>query len=300
LGSDIIKIFDTHCDTVYELCKRGLGFDNKETHINLRGSKKYDTYKQVFAVWSDNKRTPEQNWDDYQKVRDLYNSSILPLKSEAFLPILAVEGGALLNGDLGRLDSMKNDGVTMMTAVWKDDCCIGGAHNTRNGLTSFGRDAVLKMLDIGIVPDVSHASDRMTYEILELAYLQSKPVCASHSNSRTVRSHTRNLTDEAFGLIKKSGGLTGISLCCDHLEDTDLRHADLTSIIRHIEHYMSLGGQDTVCLGCDFDGIDRLPDGFTGLESLPLIKNELIRLNYGEALVDKILYSNADRFFSSL
>ena len=292
-----IKIFDTHCDTVYELNKRGLSFDNGCTHLTKEQTDGFEEYRQVFAIWSNNKRSEAENWSDYLQVKSLYESELLPLKSDRFTPYLAVEGGALLQGKLSRLDEMKNDGVRMLTLVWKDDCCMGGAHNTDRGFTRFGKDALSKMFEIGIVLDVSHASDKMIYETLDKANEAGRPVCASHSNSRYIRQHTRNLTDEYFTEIKKTGGIVGISLCCDHLEDTDKRRADVTSVIRHIEHYMSLGGQLTVCLGCDFDGIEELPYGFTGARSLGVIRDELVRLNYSGELINRIMFENAFSFF---
>lgn len=294
-----IKIFDTHCDTVFELHKHSLRFDNERTHLSLKQTEKYELYEQIFALWSSNRMTPEENWQHFLKTSQYYENEIVPYKSGRFIPHLAVEGGALLDGRLDRVDVLKQKNVRLMTLVWQDNCCIGGAHNTNRGLSPFGKDVLAKMLELDIVPDVSHASDKMIFETLDRCLNDHKPVIASHSNSRKIRQHTRNLTDEMFDGIKRSGGLVGISFCCYHLEDTDVKSANITSIIRHIEHYMSLGGQKTVCLGCDFDGIEELPDGILGAKSLDLLYNELHKLGYTKELLEDIFYNNAHIFFEN-
>jgi len=292
-----MKIFDTHCDTAYVIHRLGVAFDNDQTHITKNETKDFEMYEQMFALWSSNKRTGEENWEHFHKTKAYYETEILPYKSDRFIPHLAIEGGALLDNDISRVDKLKEYGVRMMTLVWKDDCCIGGAHNTNNGLTEFGKSVVNKMFEIGIVPDVSHASDKMICETLEIAKKYNKPIYASHSNSRTVKNHTRNLTDEFYKEIAVSGGIAGISFCCEHLDYIDEKEADLTSIIRHIEHYLSIGGEEHVCLGCDFDGIKKLPKGITGASSLAALKEELVKINYNENLIDKIFYTNAHNFF---
>ena len=292
-----IKIFDTHCDTAYVMQKLGVPFENDRTHLSLNGIKKYERYEQMFAIWSSNKRTAEENWEHYKTVKEYFDKEILPYKSENFFPHLAIEGCDLLNGNLSRIDTLKADGVKMMTLVWADECCMGGAHNTNKGLTPFGKDAVRKMCENNIIPDISHASDKMSYETFELAEANKLSVCASHSDSRTLRDHTRNMTDDMFSCIKSLGGLVGINFCCNFLEDAEVKQADITSILRHTEHFLSLGGENTVCLGSDFDGIKTLPTGIDGVQSLDTLYDEFKKINYSDELLEKIFYTNAKTFF---
>ena len=70
----------------------------------------------------------------------------------------------------------------------------------------------------------------------------------------------------------------------------------MCDIISHIEHYLSLGGADTVAMGCDLDGTD-LPRDFRGIEDVYKIANELQKLNYTNELTEKIFYKNALNFF---
>ena len=74
---------------------------------------------------------------------------------------LAVEGANLLGGDILRLDKLYSDGVRFLTLVWKGTSCIGGAWDTDEGLSSFGREVVKRCSELGIVVDLSHASHKM-------------------------------------------------------------------------------------------------------------------------------------------
>lgn len=295
-----MKIFDTHCDTAYVIQRLGVPFDNQETHITLKRLEGYEVYEQMFALWSSPKRSDEENWQHFHTVKAYYEKEILPYKSDRFIPHLAVEGCALLGNDITRVDKLKEYGVRMMTLVWRDECCMGGAHNTNIGLTPFGKEAVRRMCELSIVPDISHASDKMAYETFEIAAEYGAPVCASHSNLRSIREHTRNMTDDMFKELMRTGGLAGLNLCCEFLEYIDERPATITNMIRHLEHYLELGGENNLCIGSDFDGIKRLPIGIEGVHSMPLFREELVKLNYSDALLDKIFYNNAHGLFEKI
>ncbi|MDD4774089.1 MAG: membrane dipeptidase [Eubacteriales bacterium] len=287
-----MKLFDLHCDTLSQMLQTSQDLAENNLHVSLKRASRYDTYTQIFAVWSNQQMSDDEN---YTRFFEIINYAASELKrTPDFIPYLAVEGGKLLNGDLLRLDVLHKTGVRFLTLVWSDTCCIGGAHNTDNGLSSFGRDVVKRCFDLNIIPDLSHASDRSFYEAYEIALLNDKPVIASHSNSRTVCHHRRNLTDDMFRLIVDIGGITGISLCRPHL--TKSENCGIDSVVAHIEHYMSLGGEKTICLGCDLDGIDKPPYEINGIEDLYKIGTELQRLNYPNDLIENLFSANAEDF----
>ena len=207
---------------------------------------------------------------------------------------MSVEDARILENNIERLTVLYQSGVRALTLNWYGTTCIGGAHDTDVGLTTFGKKVVAKCFALGIIPDVSHCSFRGTREALEIAQAHSKPLIASHSDSYTVNLHTRNLQDKDFITISTLGGLVGINLCPSHLNLSE--SAKLCDIVRHIEHYMSLGGENTVAMGCDLDGTN-LPNGFSDISDLYKIANELQRLNYSDELTDKLLYQNAFNFF---
>ena len=288
-----MKIFDLHCDTLYELYKRKLPFDNAELHITADRTAGFSDYTQVLAIWSEQKLSEEECFAQFKRILAYKDTLRFP---ENFHPILAVEGGKLLAGKLDRVKTLADAGVRYLTPVWADECCMGGAWNTEAGLTGFGFSAVRECLERGIFPDLSHTSGRMADEILELCGECGKPTLATHSNSFAVYPHPRNLTDERFGKLLKLGGIVGISLCPYHLCD-EKGGCGVDRVLTHIEHYLSLGGEKAVCLGCDFDGIERTPAGLSSCAELPRLAESMSRIGYSDPLIEAILYENAASFF---
>ena len=143
------------------------------------------------------------------------------------------------------------------------------------------------MDDMGMIIDLSHISPGAFFDVCEAS---SKPIIASHSNSYAVCAHPRNITDEQFACIVNKKGMVGINFLPLFLNNT--HRADVSDIVRHIEHFLSLGGTDNVGLGADFDGITETPDDARDAGCYGVLYNELLRLNYSERLADKIFYKN--------
>lgn len=305
-----MKLFDLHCDTATELLKKDQELYENCLHVSLSKAETFENYAQVCAVWSDSSLSDWQAWSRFFEVLENFQKEVeknknrasiisrskqIPLlwekKKAAF--IISVEDARILENEILRLDVLRRAGVRILTLNWSGVSCIGGAHDTDVGLTDFGIKAVKKCFDIGIIPDVSHSSEAGTKECIRLAHEKKKPIIASHSDSYSVNPHSRNLRDEDFCDIAKLGGLVGICLCKNHLSDTG--HATVSDVIRHIEHFLSLNGENTICLGCDMDGTD-MPDGIENISDLSKIANELSRLNYSNNLIEKIFYGNALEF----
>ena len=299
---------DLHCDTAYEIYKSKSGLKKNGLHIDMEKAKKYGRYSQIFAIWSDNDKTDEENYADFFKVRSYFmenlaeNDIILcktgseyeenKNKNRAFL---AVEGGKLLSDDISRLDVLYKNDVRFLTFVWNGVCKIGGAFNSDAGLTDFGRQVVKRSNELGIIIDLSHSSDKTAADIFELS---GRPVIATHSNSRSVFNHKRNLTDEQFSEIKKRGGIVGISLCAAHIiTNDDSEPVFIRDVIKHIDYYMALGGENAVCFGCDFDGAD-IPGDMENISDVEKICDELKKIGYNDGLIEKIMYKNADGFIA--
>jgi membrane dipeptidase len=184
-------------------------------------------------------------------------------KAAAFL---AVEDARLLDGDLSRLDILHSRGIRYLTLTWGGKSCIGGAHDTDLGLTEFGRTVVEKCFELSIFADISHGSEALADEVISLAYQCNKPIIASHSNSFSAYPHTRNLRDRHFEDIKALGGIVGISLCRSHLGDNVNESITPLHVIRHIDRYMELGGEDVAA---------RIETGFYEGHTLRSLINEV-------------------------
>lgn len=309
----LMKLFDLHCDTATELLKRGRELYENDLCISLSRANKFENYGQVCAVWSDSSLPDSIAWKKFFEVLKNLNDEIYKCNDRVSLIydreeiyqlwankktvlIISVEDARILENDILRIDTLYKAGVRIMTLNWSGLSCIGGAHNTDEGLTEFGRSAVNRCFYIGIVPDVSHSSVKGTRDCLEIAHKRKKPIIASHSDSYSVNPHSRNLRDEDFTDIISLGGIVGISLCQDHLSPTG--NATMSDIIKHIEHYLSLGGEDSLCFGCDMDGCD-MPSCIKSISDLSKLENELSRLNYTDDLIEKIFYKNAFEFIKS-
>lgn len=305
-----MRYFDLHCDTLY----KGL-FENKELfdgdmHISLKKGSVYRPWIQCFAIWTPDKYRGETAIDLFERTKkrlelelSLNADRVLQCRDsgdidkaiEIGLPglILTVEGGAAIAGDIERLDYLHGCGVRMMTLTWNGTCELGDGTWAKEGggLTQFGRDAVRRMNELGIIVDISHASDRLFYDTLEIS---TRPIVASHSNSRSICNHRRNLTDEQFCAIVDSAGLVGLNFFNEILKED--KCPNMYDILRHAERFLSLGGAKVICLGSDFDGAD-LPEGMLGVESVADLYELFLKNNYPQKLVDDIFFFNAYNFF---
>jgi membrane dipeptidase len=231
--------------------------------------------------------------------------------------ILAFEGAEPLGQDLAALRLFYRLGLRMLSFAWMRRTAFGDGtweNDSRGGLTRLGRQAVREMNRLGIIADVSHASDQTTWDVLESS---TQPVIASHSNVRAIRDHPRNLTDQMIEAIAASGGLVGVVAVASYIADSEptiARWAD------HIDHVVQLVGIDHVGVGCDFyDEIMAMgaaqeipawnPGGslgqlsFTGMTTwadLPGLTAELLRRGYAEADLRKIYQENVFRVISAV
>lgn len=305
------RLFDLHCDTPVKLYQNNYHLDNSKGHVSLQKSSILSDYTQIMAFWSDCRISDDAAFFAFHKAADYLNFELEQLDEEASYArsnrdlqkgktknkiLLSVEDARLLCGRLDRLNVLHARGVRFLIPVWSGSSIIGGAHDTVEGLTDFGKSVIDECHKLGIITDISHASKKTAEEMLNKAEEQKKSIMASHSNAYSVFPHSRNLSDAQFERVKKLGGVVGISLCGLHL--TDKETSTIDDVVRHIEHYLSLGGEETVALGCDFDGTDYLPRELQSISDIPRLAETLARLNYTDTQIDKIFYANARRFVS--
>ena len=159
------------------------------------------------------------------------------------------------------------------------------------GLTAHGRDFVREMERRSILPDVSHLSERAFWDLMELT---EKPVAASHSDAKALSPHPRNLTDEQIKALIQRKGFIGLNYYTEFVGGDGTMEA----LIAHAEHILSLGGEDVLGLGGDWDGCGSLAAGLRGVEDMPRLYEALLRRNYKEELLKKIFYGNLLRLLS--
>ncbi len=297
-----LSLADIHCDTAYEIFKHSHSFFDNTEAVSLKKAEVYKDYLQVLAIWSDKALDNDSAYNRFFEIAEYLKKNISTLPKDIFSCgahsvrlILSLEDARILNYDVSRLNALSESGVKIITPLWSGITCIGGAYDTDEGLSDFGVSVIKESLKKNIIPDISHASQRSARDIIRLAGTVS-PVIASHSNSYSVYPHPRNLTDGQFKEIAELGGLVGINLCAEHLGVQE-KEPPLETLMRHIEHYLELGGEDIICFGCDFDGA-ATPEGLQDITSLYSIAKEMLKRNFSYELIDKIFYSNAKNFIS--
>ncbi len=208
--------------------------------------------------------------------------------------LLTVEEGGMLDSKIDRLTHFFEKGVRLLTLTWNYDNCIGHP-NSKNekrmalGLTPFGFQVIEQMSELGMIVDVSHLSDGGFWDVAKTA---KKPFVASHSNSRAICDHPRNLTDDMLKALADSGGVAGLNFCPMFLDAEN--GCTVEAMIRHIEHMIHVAGEDVVAIGTDFDGIrGNLEIPHTG--KLRMLYEALEKTMMPARIIEKIFYGNAQR-----
>lgn len=297
-----MNVFDLHCDTLFKANEKSGSIIDNDYEFSFKKASKYNKYTQVMAVWIPDEYRLEKAENLFMQCYNLLKQQLnknkefqqnLELNSLSdYNVILAIEGGSALAGKLENIKKYREMGVRFLTLTWNGSNEIGDGIKCENpkGLTDFGKKAIPLLEENGIIIDVSHASEPLFWNVAELA---QKPFVATHSNSRTICSNMRNLTDEQFKYICKIGGIVGLNF--HRFFITDDGKADFSHIEKHLEHFLSLGGENILALGSDFDGAD-MPSCIKGAESMADLYEYLLSKNYNEALLEKLFYSNAVEF----
>ena len=302
-------ICDTHCDTASEALDNGYELYNNPLMLDFKRMNKYMSYTQYFAAFTApeyydiayercssiikfiiNQTNKYSNYvklcKNYQDIKDAINEQ----KLSAFI---SVEGGEGVKS-LEDVEKLYDMGARMITLTWNNDNHLGGgALGDGRGLTEFGKQVVKKMNKLGIIVDVSHSSEKTFYDILNIT---EKPIAASHSNSYRICQHPRNLKDEQIKEIVKNDGVIGINFYTKFLKNDGLGNID--DIIKHIEYFLSLGCENSICIGSDFDGIDTLPKGIEDVCDTYNIFKAMSSIGYNDSIIQKIAYKNIYRLIS--
>lgn len=298
MHSGDLGIFDTHCDTL-DYMLEGRSLSDEALHFSISGAKQYKKYVQVMAYCIYGERITHsfqramkgiKALSDYPIIRTLDD---LSLGENQVRFLIGIEGGEALEASLDNLRIFFEEGVRVLTLTWNRANTISDAAAEKRipgGLTAFGRTLIPEMERLGIAVDVSHISEKGFWDVLEVA---KKPVIASHSCAKALCSHQRNLTDEQFVALCKNGGVVGVNFYPLFLGGNNVE-----DIANHIFHFLSLGGEDHIGFGSDFDGIPDLPVGISGVANVYKIIDFLLHKNLPEEVVHKIAYSNMERYFA--
>ena len=306
-----IPVFDLHCDTALEL----LGWDDRperslrsnNCHIDLQRAGRLAGYCQCFACFT----TPAMEewmqvspisvfekeiailqkalWENRDVLAQAYTAQDVEenLQKGIMSAIFTIEGPAGFGFDPALLENLYQIGFRITSLGWNEKNPLAGSNVTGGGLTDLGREYVKEAQRLGMIVDVSHISDEAFWDIMDIT---QAPVVATHSNSRSVCGHSRNLTDEMFLEICKTGGVAGFNQYDAFVGE----NADLNTACDHFLHFMELDPEGKhIALGGDLDGCESLPKGFFGVESYPDLADMLLLRGLSEDNMYDIYWNNA-------
>lgn len=241
-------------------------------------------------------------YNEIEQYKDLvayagnYNDYLSNKDKGLLSAFLTVEEGGILDGKLERLDELYLKGVRAITLTWNFENCIGYPNADfkyqNNGLKPFGIEVVEKMNDLGIIVDVSHLSDGGFYDVCKYS---KRPFMATHSNSRNIQGHPRNLTDEMIKRLANNGGITGLNFCGAFLQKDN--RSTIDAMMKHIKHIINVGGIEVIGLGTDFDGIGGDLE-LTGAQDMPKLPEAMEHYGFTSNEIESVCYKNAEKFFS--
>ena len=320
----MIPVIDLHCDTIMALYqKKGKELKSNDLQIDINKLIKGNYLAQVFAmfVYLKGNDNPFKTCDEmidlfYQELEKNKDDIKIALKYEDVLKnqnnglvnaILSIEEGGVIDGVLSNVDYFYSRGVRMICINWNFYNGIGHPNfimsdnpdftipNEEKGLTLFGIDVVKRMEKLGMIIDVSHLSDKGFWDVY---HNTTKPFIASHSNSRSVCNHVRNLTDEMITALSSRGGVIGLNFCTNFINSEE-KITYIKDIVSHALHIIEVGGIDCLALGTDFDGIGRTTeiDNAGEMQKLCIAFKET---GLTDEDIEKIFYKNFLRVFKEV
>ena len=357
---------DTHCDTPMQMIKPGFNIRDEHqapnSRVDLPRMKSGGLDAMFFAVFTGQKPRTEENYlKTYSLANQMLDSIHSMVAQNSDLATLALNAGDLesikkagkravyigmengfpLAKDLSRVEEFYRKGVRYITLChsYHNDICDSSSDAApveHNGVSEFGKQVIAEMNRLGMMVDVSHASDKSFFDVLELS---KAPVIASHSSVKAIAGHNRNMTDEMIIKLAQKGGVIQICLLDDYIKDPDTstvkfqrmkqlhqryktgmntmseaekevlhrewdevqalnpeEMATVKDLIDHIDYVKNLVGADCVGIGSDFDGGGGLRD-CTDVSQFPNITLELLRRGYSETEIRKIWGGNLLRVF---
>jgi len=254
---------------------------------------------------------------------------------------MGMENGAPILDDLSNVQYFYDRGIRYITLTHgKDNLICDSSYDTTKtwgGLSPFGRKVVKEMNRVGIMVDISHVTDEVINQVMDMTDV---PVIASHSSCRHFTpGWERNMGDEEIKRLKENGGVIQINYGSSFITQASLEkgeenrerimayakennlkrgdevltafakkinaknpvYADISDVVDHFDRVVALAGIDHVGIGSDYDGVgDSLPYGLKDVASYPNLIFHLLKRGYSEEDIEKICYKNIWRVWSAV
>jgi len=305
-------IFDSHCDTITKLMNTNESLDRNAGHLDIQRMREVGLNVQCFAAWISPQYCPDEALQQCIRIIDKfkteirihhehiemaksYSDIIRNQQNGKLSAILTIEGGDALQGELAALRMFYELGVRALTLTWNHTNQIAdGVKDQENsrGLTEFGEQLVKEMNRLGMMVDVSHLSEKSFWDVVKVS---QAPIYASHSNSKMLCNHPRNLNDSQIKAIAEAEGIIGINFYPTFVKENGV--ANVEHIAAHIQHIRKQVGIQYIGLGGDYDGIDETPEGMEDILGYEKLLCELRNLGFSISEIEKIFYENFISYF---
>ena len=350
--------FDLHIDTPSRLVSEGLNLAESHpyTCVDIPKMKQGRLHAGFFAVFAPARSmTPVEAVKQALTITDLIVEEVKRHPADLFLAttsndvqrarregrigiLLGVEGGHMIDSSLEVLRQFYRLGARYLGLTHSGNTPWVGAAEYSDGpkgLTEFGRQVVREMNRLGMMIDLSHASDQAFYDAIDTS---RAPILNTHAACRSLANHPRNLTDHMLKALAQNGGVLGVAYYTGMLDDAHrarfpelaaigrkreevrkqfagdrkrlseelwklnlaevetIGQPPLSRLVDHIEHAATVAGIDHVGLGSDFDSIGlKVPQGLEHIGKTPNLVAALKKRGFSEEHVAKVLGGNALR-----
>jgi membrane dipeptidase len=287
-----MNIIDLHCDVLLKLWegKGSLRFaDAPELQTNKARLQQGQVKVQCFAIFIEPDIPSDQKFQAALEQINYFYKEVLGKNPDMVLikewsdfdklklgqigAMLTLEGVDAIGNDLTKLETLYQLGVRSVGLTWNNaNLAADGAEEPRGaGLTLLGKRIVHLNNKHQVLTDVSHLSEKAFWDVMELARY---PI-ASHSNAKALCNHPRNLTDEQATAMFKKGGMIHVVYNPPFINETE--EATISDLVKHIDHFCSLGGKKQIGLGSDFDGISTFIINLEDASKSQNLINELLK-----------------------
>lgn len=307
----MIPYFDAHCDTVSCALQSGASLRQSDLQLDLIRGRSFAKRAQMFALFHNGANPPPDGmWAQCRRLYDCFcrgvaeNADLVSrcstgaqidaaVSAGKTAALLSIEGAELLDCDADRVDAVAAWGVKLLNLTWNHRNLLSGSNreDPEQGLTEAGCSFVRALESCGIYADVSHLSDAGFWDLARMA---KRPIVASHSNARSLCPHSRNLTDDQFRAIRDLGGVVGVTFCPPFVAENA---PSIDALVHHVEHFLALDGEKTLCIGGDLDGCEPAVMGIGGVEDVPRLYDALVSRGYKAPLLEDLFWNNMRRLF---
>jgi len=345
-----LLVVDGHNDVIISSILDGHDISNRLTtgHTDIPRLIEGGVDVQVFAVWSDDKKWKKNAFkhandqiDALEKVIKKNKDKIAIAKNVdqiyrlqkqgKIAAVIGIEGGNMIEESIPNLVKLHKRGAKYLTLTWNYNLSWATAASVEDskpaaeqmGLSDQGKAIIRKMNELGMLVDLSHASKKTFYDVLEVS---TKPVLVSHSNAAALTPHSRNLDDAQLAALKKNGGVIGVNFYSGFLDTAfesrihelydnhfgkptetlsasrkyhklpkELKfQADvkLDLLLHHIDYLVSKVGINHVAIGSDYDGIESTPQYLEDVSKFPILTKSLLERGYKKEDIAKIMGLN--------